>query len=185
MRDLSPGTIAEMSAEQQRCAHLLSIALDDEVICLTDDATAIQFGGQTFYAAGQLLNIEFDGDADGLAINGTTATLSGVDQALIAATLQTRFVGRAMNVWRAYFNSAGVMQEPLLLFSGRCDGPAIEENVDDGSSVVQIRASSHFVDFERVNGRLTNDESQQRHFPGDRGFEFVTTLGKELQWGGR
>jgi hypothetical protein len=185
MRNLSTGTITEMSAAQQRYAHLLRIQLDAEPVCLTDDVTTVDFGGDSYLAAGSFLNFDYDGDGDGLQVNTLTVTLSGVDQAIIAATLQTSFLGRPISLWRAYFNTAGVMQEPMLLFNGRCDGPAIEENVDDGTSVVQIRASSHFVDFERVRGRMTNDESQRVWFPSDKGFEFVSGLTKELQWGGK
>ena len=184
MRNLPIGTLNEMSAAQQRYVHLLDIALDGNTVRLTDDISDVTLGINTYMASGHFLDFQHDGDGDGMNINTLTVTLSGVDQALISATLQYSFLGRRLTLWRAYFDAAGTMQTPFTLFDGRCDGPLTEDDPDSGKCTIQVRASNHFVDFERVRGRLTNHEAQQVHFPGDMGFEFVSQLNKELQWGG-
>jgi hypothetical protein len=49
---------------------------------------------------------------------------------------------------------------------------------------VRVRATSLFADFERRTGRHTNDAEQQIHYPGDKGFEFVSELrDKQINWG--
>ncbi|MCX7208192.1 MAG: hypothetical protein NT086_19855 [Proteobacteria bacterium] len=184
MRNLAAGTLAEMGAAQQRCVHLLDIVLDGETVSITDDVTAVVVGPKTYMATGHLLQFDHDGDADGMQINALTVTLSGVDKSMIASALKYDFLGRRLTLLRAYFDVNGVLQAPFMLFDGRCDGPAIEENPDDGTCTVQVKASSHFVDFERVRGRLTNLESQQQWFPGDKGFEFVAAQAQDIQWGG-
>ncbi|MDW5417751.1 hypothetical protein R6242_14365 [Iodobacter sp. CM08] len=184
MRNLTAGTLAEMDAPQQRHIHLLDIALDGQTISITDDFTDVVIGLKTYTATGHLLQFDHDGDADGMQINALTVTLSGVDQSMIASALQYDFLGRRLTLLRTYFDENGVIQAPFMLFDGRCDGPAIEESPDDGSCTVQVKASSHFVDFERVRSRLTNLESQQQWFPSDKGFEFVAAQPQDIQWGG-
>jgi hypothetical protein len=183
MRSLTAGTVAAMAAEQQRYVHLLDLYLSGEMVRFTDDVTDAVIGANTYQALGHFLDFQHDGDGDGLDINSMTVTLSGVDQAAISLALQREFVGRRMVVWRCYVDSAGVLQQPFALFDGRCDGPGMDDNPEDGTCVVQLKAASHFIDFERVRGRLTNTESQRQHFPNDKVLEFVSQLAKDLQWG--
>ena len=37
--------------------------------------------------------------------------------------------------------------------------------------------------FEKINGRTTADTSQQRHFVGDKGFEFSALTIRDIKWG--
>ena len=48
---------------------------------------------------------------------------------------------------------------------------------------IAAQASSLFVDFDRINTRFTNNESQQSFFAGDTGFRFSSVVVKELNWG--
>ena len=49
--------------------------------------------------------------------------------------------------------------------------------------MIELQAASQFADFEKIRGRRTNNESQQIHFPGDRGFEYAPQVVKDLKWG--
>jgi hypothetical protein len=35
----------------------------------------------------------------------------------------------------------------------------------------------------QVNGRITNNSTQQRFFSGDKGFEFADQIVRDLKWG--
>lgn len=191
MKSLSSAVLEELGREQQRFIHLLDIYLQGETVRFTDDVTPAVIGANTYTAFGHLLDFQHDGEGDGLDINTMTVTLSGVDQAAIAMVLQRDFLGRRIVVWRCYVDPSGNLLQPFSIFDGRCDGPAIEDepapedSEEDGTCIIQLKASNHFVDFERVRGRLTNTESQRQHFPDDKGFEFVSQLAKDLQWGGK
>ena len=80
-------------------------------------------------------------------------------------------------------DGAGVVIDPIAIFDGRADSPMIEEDPDSGKCVVVLAAAQHWVDFERRPGRHTNHEEQQIWFPGDKGFEFVSGLNREIKWG--
>ena len=55
---------------------------------------------------------------------------------------------------------------------------------DGGSSaVLSMMITSHFGNFEKINGRTTSDISQQRFFSGDKGFEFSALTIRDIKWG--
>jgi hypothetical protein len=89
-----------------------------------------------------------------------------------------------LRIWKGFLDAnLAVVVDPILIFEGRMDSPVIDENPDNGSCIVSVSATNAWVDFERKSGRHTNHEEQQIFFPGDRGFEFVSELTKEITWG--
>jgi hypothetical protein len=67
------------------------------------------------------------------------------------------------------------------VFDGRISSYSI--NDDNGSSEISIEMSSQWKDFELVNGRKTNRNSQQYYFPTDKGFDFSGVVVRDLKWG--
>ena len=51
------------------------------------------------------------------------------------------------------------------------------------SSVLKLDLESYFANSGQVNGRITNNTTQQRFFSGDKGFEFADQIIKDLKWG--
>ena len=54
-------------------------------------------------------------------------------------------------------------------------------NTDKGE--LSLICTSHLSDFSRIAGRRTNEGSQQRLFPNDRGFEFAGQTVQDIKWG--
>ena len=46
-----------------------------------------------------------------------------------------------------------------------------------------LNITSHWGNFEKVSGRTTSDNSQQRFFSGDKGMEFAALTVKDIKWG--
>ena len=70
----------------------------------------------------------------------------------------------------------------VTLYSGRIMGYGIMEN--DDSTLVTLKIANHWSDFERINGRRTNDTDQKRFFPSDDGFEFCAKMREQdITWG--
>ena len=76
-----------------------------------------------------------------------------------------------------------VVIDPIPIFDGRIDGIEAAEDPDSGEGAVSVSASSVFGNFDRRNGRRTNNEDQQVHFPGDLGLEFTSELVRDIVWG--
>jgi hypothetical protein len=74
-----------------------------------------------------------------------------------------------------------VIGDPILIFDGRISDFGIDDS--DDSSIVEIVVSSHWANFDAINGRRTNHNSQQLHFSGDLGFEFASDTIQDIKWG--
>lgn len=79
--------------------------------------------------------------------------------------------------------SENLVSDPIKIFDGTMDAPSIADDPASGTMAVQLAASSHFADFDRRPGRHTNHQEQQAHFPGDRFFEWVGRLDRDIVWG--
>jgi hypothetical protein len=51
------------------------------------------------------------------------------------------------------------------------------------TSIIDLACASHWADFERKAGRLTNINSQQYFFPADTGFRYAANSIKDIKWG--
>ena len=59
----------------------------------------------------------------------------------------------------------------------------IEISEDANSVDVDIQAASHWADFEKTAGRLTNDNRQKQFFSTDDGMNFAAQTVKDIKWG--
>ena len=67
------------------------------------------------------------------------------------------------------------------IYAGYIEGMSITDR--QGDSIINFAVANHWADFQRIEGRRTNDSSQQHFFDGDKAFEFTSQAGKKLYWG--
>ena len=129
-----------------------------------------------------MLSFGSSSESSDLAVNGIDITLSGVEQTYVAIFLTNNYIDVPVKLYRAVLNSADVViGDPILVFDGLITSFAIEDTED--SSEISITTASHWADFEKLNGRKTNHNSQVLHFPNDEGFEFAAKTIKDLRRG--
>lgn len=122
---------------------------------------------------------------------GVDVTLSGVDQTVINLLLSDKFANRKAKIYFAHLDDSGaVTTNPYPMFDGNMNGDFrwVERRTADGQGTVTItgRLSDDLSALGLVRGFLTNLESHQAVFAGDKFFEFVGTLnGRTLYWGNR
>jgi len=77
------------------------------------------------------------------------------------STTYTHYINREVSVYRAHLNPAtgAVIGAPYLYFKGITTGASIEEKLE--SSRISWTLSSHWGDFVRIQGRLTDDSSHR------------------------
>lgn len=182
-RGASSAALAEIAKSANEPVHLFELYLDGQTVRLTDAYRTISWNANDYIAAGQLIG--FDGLEESTRVEVTQArvSLSGVLQDNIALVMSNNYIDRRLVIYKAFLSGAGVVIDPIAIFDGRCDAPTIDEDPDSGKCTVTIAASQHWVDFERIPGRHTNDAEQQIHYPGDKGFQFVSNLNREIKWG--
>jgi hypothetical protein len=114
--------------------------------------------------------------------NGITVTMNGIPSELISLALQESEQGKSGKVYLGFLDESGVIADPTMIFEGKLDIPAIQEEGD--TSTISITYESRLINLQRSReSRFTNEE-QQREYDGDLGCEFVPAM-KEvtLTWG--
>lgn len=179
---------AQMAASRNRPIHLVELAFDAPTgtIYLTSAPCSVAWGGQTYLGLGGLLGVGDVTETVELVQQSVSVSLTGVDQTYIALLLTEDYLDRPLRIYRGFIDDAGaVVVDPCLMFEGGMDNPVIEEDPSSGTCVVGLEAVSAQVGKGRLPGRHTNHEEQQFYFPGDKAFEFVSAIARDVTWGGR
>jgi len=74
-----------------------------------------------------------------------------------------------------------LIADPFLLYKGNIESFGISES--QNASSVELSIVSHWADFEKKNGRKTNNTSQQRFFSTDVGMDFSSQTILDIKWG--
>ena len=96
--------------------------------------------------------------------------------------MNENIINATVQLYRAFLNSSNsIISDPFLLFDGFIDQYSIED--DTTTANIGLNITSHWGNFEKVSGRRTSDNSQQRFFSGDKGFEFSALTVQDIRWG--
>jgi len=164
--------------------HLVKLSFDDVSYFLSDAYIPVTYDSNTYTPTGSFLAFSDIVETNEANIETISISLSGVDTTYINLFLSGGYLDRTVEIYKAFLDSNdALVSDPLLIFNGRLNNPVIKEDVDAGTSTIAVQASSLFVDFDRINTRFTNNESQQSFFAGDTGFRFSSVVVKELNWG--
>lgn len=143
-------------------------------------------GSATYHPRGSLLSFDSVEENVNFEIPDLNIELSGLNQydnnnVSFATALQSaNYIEREVTISRVYFDHDATQIGTFLIYEGRVQG--ISMSSDNQTVTCRIETSSHWSDFDRENGRYTNDNSHQKLFSGDRGFEYASEVQKEIEW---
>ena len=140
--------------------------------------------GLTSAVQTELALLSIDNTVEGVepSLNSINLVLDGASQTYISLVLSENLTGDTVTIHRGYLNTSNsLISDPFILWSGKAESYAIKESETD--SQVVITCASHWADFDKVNGRKTNNSSQQRFFSTDKGFEFASLITTNIKWG--
>ena len=180
-RNLDPATIAELAKNDFRFATLVKIGFDTPIY-ITDWDRSVSALSQTWLSSSSFISGASPSESSALQVNETSLTLSGVDQVYISAFLNNDYIDKSITFYKAVLDDSDtVIGSPIVVFDGLINGFEITDS--DTRSEIEINCASHFKDFEKENGRRTNTNSQQMHFPDDKGFDFAAKIVTDIRWG--
>ena len=108
--------------------------------------------------------------------------LSGVDQTYVSIALSGSVIGDIVRIYRGFLNSSNaVIADPFLLYYGTIDQYSVTDNTTECK--ISLTVTSHWGAFDKVNGRTTTNNSQQRFFSSDKGMEFSAITVSDIEWG--
>ncbi len=147
-----------------------------------DITSSVSGTSRTYASNGHLRGITGVSETNKPTKNSLALTLSGVDQTYIALALSENIINKEVYVYRGFLDAnQAIIADPFLLYDGQIDTFSIQETETD--STVNIGIVSHWADFDKVQGRKTNNTSQQRFFSTDVGMDFSSQTVQDIKWG--
>lgn len=143
--------------------------------------TTATLSSGTYDADGTLLNVSGSTETGAIRSDTFNIILSGTNSTYLNHFLNNSYLNTRVVVYKQFFTRSALVGDPVMIFDGEVTNFKIVD--DKASSYLQLTCSNIFYDFERINCRRTNDASQHRYFPGDKGFQHATQDIKELAWG--
>jgi len=147
-------------------AHLVKFELPTGAFLYwTDAAHDIMWSSNT-YVAGKLLSVSQITETSKAAAHTISIALPGeiideVRRPLNIGPLDNNFINREVTIYKVFIDSTGSIvsstDNPFELFRGLITASKVSEDPYKASKVTWT-ISSHWADFERVTGRLTDDE---------------------------
>ena len=184
-RALTTAVKNELATNEITPFHLLTINFSTPVN-LTDNSfnlTSSISGSSTTYTASPFLvsTPSFTEETD-ITKSSLTIELSGADLTFISTALNENIVNDSVVIHRGLLDANNsIIADPLLLYQGTIDTYAISEA--ENESAIAFTVVSHWADFEKKSGRLTNNNSQQRFFSTDVGMNFSSQTVLDIKWG--
>jgi hypothetical protein len=180
-RAIDPLVAQELTKDSVKMCHLLEIHLATSTY-LTDAGQDVLHDSRNYLASSHFLNVKAVQESSDVKVGSTKLILSGVDQTFISAFLSGGYVSRQVRILRAFLNDQNaIIGEPVLVYDGRINGYDVKDTPN--TSTIEVDLASHWADFEKKSGRVTNSNSQSMYFAGDKGFDFAANVIKDIKWG--
>lgn len=183
MRNISTEMQAVSTAEVVRPVMFVECDFDSGAINLWNGVGALDYGGKTYIGAGNLLRVEPVSESAELRANGTSVTLSGINNTLVSLAKDEDYQGREMVIkLGAMDENNDVIADPVIMFSGFMDTMVLVEAGDTSS--IKIDVENKLIQMERARVRRFTDNDQKIDYPNDDGFSFVTKIqDRQVNWG--
>ena len=185
-RGLHSDLVTELATKNINAVHLVNITLGSSNLAFTENSfpltSSISGSSTTYLSSGVLLDVSNVSESQGVQVSRLNLTVTGVDQTYIALVLNNNVIHDEVKIFRAFLNSSGgIINNPFLLYHGFVNSFQIVYNTS--TATLKFDLESFFANSGQVNGRITNNQTQQRFFSGDKGFEFGDQIVIDLKWG--
>ena len=184
-RSLTSAVKTELATNDIRPVHLITIGFATPVNltdCSFSLTSSVSGSSVTYNASDFILGISNHTEETDITKSSVSISLSGADQTFISTVLNENVVNDSVDIYRGFLDtSSALISDPFLLYRGKIDSFDIKET--EKESIVGLQIVSNWADFEKKNGRKTNNTSQQRFFANDVGMDFASQTVQDIKWG--
>jgi len=162
-----------------------------QVLRFSDYETTKTIDGESYVPLGRLLNVTASSSELRSSSNTITVTLSGVPTNAIPEIVHSKIKGAPIKIYRGYFNVATGVQ--IGDYEGRFIGSVNNYSIQEEHDVINRTASNLLllecnssVDLlsQKIAGRQTNPQSENKFYPTDTSMDRVPTLkGTQFNFG--
>lgn len=184
-RNLTSSIKTALATNDIRPVHLLTIGFSTPVNftdCSFSLTSSVSGSSVTYNPSDFVIGVsDFTEEID-VTKSSLTISLSGADQTFISTVLNENITNDEVTIYRGLLDTdSSLIADPFLLYKGNIENFAVNESEKD--SVVNLTVVSHWADFDKKNGRKTNNTSQQRFFSTDVGMDFSSQTVLDIRWG--
>ena len=184
-RSLTTAVKNELATNDIKPVHLITIGFSTPVNitdCSFSLTSSVSGASVTYNASDFILGISNHTEETDITKSTVSLNLSGADQTFISTVLNENVVNDDVTIYRGFLDSSNALiADPMMLYKGKVESFSIKET--DTNSEISLSIVSHWADFEKKNGRKTNNTSQQRFFSGDVGMDFASQTVQDIKWG--
>tara|TARA_A100001035_G_C27627671_1_gene428496 strand:- start:92 stop:658 length:567 start_codon:yes stop_codon:yes gene_type:complete len=184
-RSLTTAVKNELATNDIKPVHLITIGFSTPVNitdCSFSLTSSVSGASVTYNASDFILGISNHTEETDITKSTVNLNLSGADQTFISTVLNENVVNDDVTIYRGFLDSSNALiADPMMLYKGKIESFSIQET--DTNSEISLSIVSHWADFEKKNGRKTNNTSQQRFFSGDVGMDFASQTVQDIKWG--
>lgn len=185
-RGLTTAVKNEYATRNINAVHLVEIDLGSTIVYFTENSfnlvSDISGTSQTYLSSGVLLDVTNVQESAGINLSRLNLTLTGVDQTYISLALNNNITHNNVNIYRALLDASNsIIANPFLLYKAFINGYEIIDN--NNTATIKLDIESHFANASQVNGRITNNKTQQRFFINDTFFKYSDQIFNDIQWG--
>ena len=184
-RSLTTALKNELATNDIRPVHLITIGFATPVNitdCSFPLTSSVSGSSVTYSSSDFIMGISNHSEQTDLSKATLSLVLSGADQTFISLVLNENITNDEVFIFRGFLNDSNTLiADPFLLYKGNIESFGISESKN--ASSVELSVVSHWADFEKKNGRKTNNTSQQRFFSTDVGMNFSSQTLLDIKWG--
>ena len=182
-RQLSDTLRSHLEGTQFILIQMVDIETASGTNYFTDGFFDVDHGGNTYQAQGTFLGIGSAEESNEVIVGKTQVTLSALETANITTYATSSIINKSVTVRLAFLNPVDYtfVGDPVITFKGKIQTYAVMDAKKTSTIVLEV--SSTFANFEKTNGRRTNQGSLQREHPTDFGFEFSDQTVADIPWG--
>ena len=187
MRNFAADALASLDGHSIVCMGMVHFAFDSGDVGFWDGDADFLYNGVTFRPGKPLrvgsIEASYGLEAQGLEISLSTLNVPGLTPDILASIEQESYIGKQINLYLAYYTPGGILLSVERVWRGYIDG-FDHRDAENGESELVCRAESKGMDTFKRGHRLRSPADQVLVSVGDKGLEYVGTVGKtDLFWG--
>lgn len=192
-RALDAGTLATVRSDASlQMFHLITMYFST-VQRMTEHVHNITYnfglGAETFISSGRLMSLSNIEEEQSLSNPSISLGITGASAEDVALMMAEKYTNVRVIIRRGFYDTSGqtsdvnIVGKPFIIFDGKIDSWSFKDDPSSGNSAISWNISSHWVDWERTNGRKTNPQNNKIEFPLDNSYNFVYDRIGDRVWG--
>ena len=161
---------------------------DGTTVRYTDNPFDLTYEGNTYSAQGEFLAVSETQLNSAVQISSVNIAINALTVDNVTAFAASGIINKPVSIHRGFIDPAtnqlfgdSTGENAFLLFKGKVAGYSIANRQTTADVTLQV--SSQFVNFNRKNGRRTNQTNFHREHPLDDSMEFSHETLSEIKWG--